>query len=178
LERHFGQHGSDLYLRAQGIDDSPVHISYETKSVSQEETFARDINDEKQLRGVVREQAESVGRRLRHLELYGGTVKLKLRWPDFTTITRQSTLSKPTDDPKQIENMALQLFLKNWKGRKIRLLGVGVSNLAPASQQLVLWDWNPKDAARQDRLQTAIASLQARYGEAALSKASKLKVQP
>ncbi|MEX1143502.1 MAG: DNA polymerase IV [Anaerolineales bacterium] len=178
LERHFGQHGSDLHRRAQGIDDSPVHTSHETKSVSQEETFARDINDENHLRAVIREQAESVGRRLHYLELYGGTVKLKLRWPDFTTITRQSTLSKPTDDPKQIDDLAVQLFLRNWKGRKIRLLGVGVSNLGLASQQLVLWDWNPKDAVKQERLQTAIASLQARYGEAALGKASKLKVKP
>ncbi|HLE74200.1 MAG TPA: DNA polymerase IV [Anaerolineales bacterium] len=178
LERHFGQSGADLHRRAYGIDDSPVHISHETKSVSQEETFPRDLNDEKQLRAVIREQAQSVARRLRRLELYGGTVKLKLRWPDFTTITRQNTLAKPTDHPQQIEAMALDLFQKNWKpGRKIRLLGVGVSNLSPAGQQLVLWDWNPKDAAKQERLQDAIDSLQARYGEAALSKASKLQVK-
>ncbi len=178
LERHFGQNGGELHRRAQGIDNSPVHVSHETKSVSHEETFARDINDGKQLRAVIREQALSIGRRLRNLNLYGGTVKLKLRWPDFTTITRQSTLPKPTDDPKQIELIALEIFQKNWKpGRKVRLLGVGVSNLGPPSQQLVLWDWNPKDAAKQERLQKAIDTLQSRYGEAALSKASRLKVK-
>jgi DNA polymerase-4 len=177
LERHFGQIGDDLFRRAQGLDNSPVHVSHETKSVSHEETFARDVNDEKQLRAVIHEQAQAIGRRLRKLELYGNTVKVKLRWPDFTTITRQTTLAKPTDDPKQIEQLALDIFEKNWKtGRKIRLLGVGVSNLGPPNQQLVLWDWNPQDAAKQERLQNAIQTLQAKYGETALSKASRLKV--
>ena len=176
LERHFGQNGADLHRRAQGIDNSPVHVSHETKSVSHEETFTRDTYDEKQLRSVIREQAQAIGRRLSRLELYGSTVKVKLRWPDFTTITRQSTLPKPTDDPKQIEQLALEIFNKNWKsGRKIRLLGVGVSNLGPPGRQLVLWDWNPEDAAKQERLQQAIQTLQARYGETALSKASRLK---
>ncbi|MEX2143027.1 MAG: DNA polymerase IV [Anaerolineales bacterium] len=176
LERHFGQIGGDLHRRAQGIDNSYVHVSHETKSISHEETFARDVNDEKHLRSVIHQQAQAIGRRLHKLELYGSTVKVKLRWPDFTTISRQKTLPKPSDDPMQIEMLALEIFTKNWKvGRKIRLLGVGVSNLGPPSQQLLLWDWNPKDAAKQERLQNAIETLQARYGRSALSQANQLK---
>ncbi|MEX1248504.1 MAG: DNA polymerase IV [Anaerolineales bacterium] len=178
LERLFGQIGSDVHRRAQGIDTSPVHVSHETKSVSHEETFSRDTDDEKHLRGVIHEQAQAIARRLRHLELYGSTVKLKLRWPDFTTITRQETLPKPTDDARQIETMALDIFSKQWKrGRKVRLLGVGVSNLGPPGRQLILWDWNPKSAEKQERLQEAIEALQARYGATAVGKASKLKVK-
>lgn len=176
LERRFGQIGSDLHRRAKGIDNSAVHVSHETKSVSHEETFARDTNDEKQLREVIREQSQSIGKRLKKLELFGSTVKVKLRWPDFTTITRQNTLPEPTDDARKIEKMALEIFKKHWKsGRKVRLLGVGVSNLGPPSRQLVLWDWNPKEAAKQERLQAAIQSLRLRYGEASVRQASKLK---
>lgn len=176
LERRFGQIGSDLHRRAQGVDNSSVHVSHETKSVSHEETFSRDTNDEKHLREVIHSHSQSIGRRLRKLELYGSTVKVKFRWPDFTTITRQNTLPEPTDDARLIEKMALEIFKKQWKsGRKVRLLGVGVSNLGPPSHQLVLWDWNPKEAEKQERLQTAITSLRARYGEASISKASRLK---
>lgn len=179
LERRFGQIGSDLHRRALGIDNSSVHVSHETKSVSHEETFSRDTNDEKLLREVIHRHAQSIGRRLRKLELYGSTVKVKLRWPDFTTITRQNTLPEPSDDAKQIEKMALDIFRKYWKsGRKVRLIGVGISNLGPPSHQLILWDWNPKEAAKRERLQTAIKNIQERYGEAAVSPASKLKVNP
>jgi DNA polymerase-4 len=177
LERRFGQIGSYLHLRAQGIDTSSVHVSHETKSVSHEETFAQDTNDERRLREVIRYHSQSIGKRLRKLELYGSTVKVKLRWPDFTTITRQNTLPEPSDDPKQIEKMALEIFRKYWKsGRKVRLLGVGVSNLGPPSKQLILWDWNPKEAAKQEGLQTAIKALRAKYGEATVSSGNKLKV--
>lgn len=178
LERRFGQIGSDLHRRAQGIDHSPVHVSHETKSVSHEETFARDTNDEKELRGVIRDHSQSISRRLRKLELFGSTVKVKLRWPDFTTITRQNTLPEPTDDARQIEKMAVGIFKKHWKsGRKVRLIGVGVSNLGPPSRQLVLWDWDPKQAEKQERLQAAIRSLRTRYGEASIRKGSKLKAR-
>lgn len=178
LERRFGQIGSDLHRRAQGIDNSPVHVSHETKSVSHEETFARDTNEEKRLRAVIRDHSQSIGRRLRKLELFGSTVKLKLRWPDFTTITRQTKLPEPTDDARQIEKMAVSIFIKHWKsGRKVRLIGVGVSNLGPPSRQLVLWEWNPREAEKQERLQAAIRSLRARYGETSIGEGSKLKVK-
>jgi DNA polymerase-4 len=178
LERLFGQTGTDLHFRAQGIDDSPVHVSYETKSVSHEETFARDTHDEKVLRATLREQSQSIGRQLRKLELYGSTVKLKLRWPDFTTITRQTTLAAPMDDAKQIETAALDLLRAHWKpGRKIRLLGVGVSNLGPRGHQLILWDWNPKVFEKQQRLENALKTIQKRYGDSSVRRASALKAE-
>jgi DNA polymerase-4 len=177
LERRFGQIGSDLHRRAQGIDNSSVHVSHETKSVSHEETFDKDTNDERHLQDVIQHHCKSIGRRLKKLELYGSTVKVKLRWPDFETITRQSTLPEPTDDAGQIEKAALDIFRKHWKsGRKVRLLGVGVSNLGPPSRQLILWDWNPKAAEKQQRLQSAIMQLRMKYGEDAVGSGSGLKV--
>ncbi len=180
LQRLFGaQGGQDLQRRAQGIDNSPVHISHETKSISQEETFARDTDDRPLLEGLIRSQAENIARRLKRKELYGSTVKIKLRWPDFTTITRQSSLPQASDDARLIETAALQLFHQNWRpGHKLRLLGVGVSRLGPPSRQLGLWDWNPKEAAKQERLEAAIRALQAQYGDVAIQRGSELKVDP
>lgn len=178
LERRFGQVGSYLHYRSQGIDTSPVHVSHETKSISHEETFARDVSDGKLLRAAIHEQSQSIGRQLRRHELFGSTVALKIRWPDFTKITRQSTLPKPTDDAKQIEAMALDLLNKHWKsGKPVRLIGVRISNLGPPSRQLILWDWNPRDAEKQERLQKAIETLQSRYGQATVSQGLKLKAR-
>jgi DNA polymerase-4 len=176
LEVKFGQIGADLHRRAMGLDDSAVHISHGTKSVSQEHTFSRDISDGKQLRQMVSDQSESIARRLKKLELFGSTVKIKLRWPDFTTITRQSTLPQPSDSGRQIAKAALELLKQHWKpGKAVRLLGVGVTNLGPRKQQLSLWDWDAKNAERQQRLEDAIHALQKEYGENAIRKGAKVQ---
>ncbi len=179
LKRHFGQQlAADLRRRALGIDESPVHISHETKSVSQETTFANDTHDEKFLKGIVNQQCKSISRRLRELGLLGGTVKIKLRWPDFTTITRQISLPQPSDDLRTIELAALGIFAQNWRpGRNVRLLGVGVTNLTPPGRQLSLWDWDPIGAAKQERLQAAIKQLQSQFGEAAIGSGAELKAK-
>ena len=93
LVRVFGKPGYDLSVHARGIDDRPVTTYHETKSISQEITFARDIRDAKLLHNTITKLVRQVSARLREENLYGSTVKLKLRWPDFTTISRQSTLA-------------------------------------------------------------------------------------
>jgi DNA polymerase-4 len=169
LARMFGQSGTDLHRRAQGIDNSPVHVSNETKSVSHEETFSRDTGDENLLRETLAYQSQSISKQLKKLELYGSTVKLKLRWPDFTTLSRQKTLTEPTDDAKQINQAGLELLQSHWKpGRPIRLIGLGMSKLSPPSHQTKLWDWNPKEFEKQERLNDALKSLQSRYGDASV----------
>lgn len=137
----FGKNGRDLALRARGIDDSPIITTHIAKSVSQETTFSRDISHAETLHKTLRELSEGVGRQLRSADLSGTTVRLKLRWPDFTTLTRQITLPQPTDQDGEIFTAALQLFEKVWKPRQaVRLLGVGVSGLGPPMRQLSLWD--------------------------------------
>ena len=137
LIRRFGKNGRDLVLRARGLDDRPVVTEHETKSVSQETTFSRDAGDREALRGTLRALCRKVGERLRKKSLKGATVKIKLRWPDFTTFTRQSTLREPTDSEDVVFQAALELLEKSWKdGQRVRLLGVGVSHFdaLPARQ--------------------------------------------
>jgi DNA polymerase-4 len=166
LARLFGQNGTDLHRRAQGIDDSPVHVSHETKSVSHEETFGKDTDDGNVLRETLAYQSVSISKQLRKLEMYGSTVKLKLRWPDFTTVSRQKTLTEPTDNAELIEQAGLELLSAHWHpGRRVRLIGLGVSKLSPPSHQIKLWDWNPKQFEKQERLDHALQTLQARYGD-------------
>jgi len=179
LERRFGQHGRYLFFRARGIDTSPVRVRHETKSVSHEVTYSQDTNDEMKLQETIKRQSQSISKRMRKQQLYGSTVKIKLRWPDFTTFTRQNTLPEPTDDAAVIERMALELLRKHWKpGRKVRLLGVGVSGLGPPSKQLSLWDWDPQEFARKERLDDTLRGLKQKYGEETVKTGSKLIRSP
>jgi DNA polymerase IV len=167
LVRRFGKNGGDLSRRARGIDDGPVETERETKSVSHETTFTRDVSDEDTLKRTLREQAEGVGRRLRRAGLAGTTVHIKLRWSDFTTLTRQATRSAPTDLDAEIYEAALRLFEKNWPpGRAVRLIGVGVSGFEAQARQLSLWDAQNDQAARS--LQSAVDSLREKFGEDAI----------
>ncbi|HRQ92978.1 MAG TPA: DNA polymerase IV [Anaerolineales bacterium] len=176
MVRLLGQTGSALHFRAQGIDDSPVHVSHETKSVSHEETFAKDTNNEDELMLVIAEQAKSIAKHLRKLKLHCSTVAIKIRWPDFSKISRQLTLPEPTDEAKLIEEAARTLFQAHWKpGRKIRLLGVRASNLTAPSFQPKLWDWDPKAFAKQEKLDAALKTLEERFGANSLVPASGLR---
>ncbi len=161
--RLFGENGRDLSRHAKGIDDRPIVTERETKSISQEETFARDIRDDKALEKTLKEQSAEVARQLRKNNLAGTTIKLKIRWPDFTTITRQVTLSQPTDQEGDISQAALDLMRAVRKsGQAVRLIGVGVSGLGLPVRQLSLWD-APSEKSR--RLQEAVDALQERYGK-------------
>jgi nucleotidyltransferase/DNA polymerase involved in DNA repair len=141
LRKLFGKNGFDLARHARGIDNRPIVTSREIKSISQETTFARDIADKTRLLATIHSLSSRVASRLQKSDLSGSTIKVKIRWPDFTTISRQMTLTIPTDQESQISNAAKQLFMREWKpGRAVRLLGVGVSSLQASSPQLSLWD--------------------------------------
>lgn len=141
LARRFGKHGRDLALRARGIDETPIITSHTVKSISRESTFARDVDDENVLLASVKDLSESVAYRLKQENKKGATIKLKIRWMDFTTITRQATLDHPTDEAASIAREATTLFHKVWTpGQKVRLIGVGVSGLDHTAQQLRFWE--------------------------------------
>jgi DNA polymerase-4 len=166
LIRWFGENGRDLARRACGVDDSPVVTSHDVKSISQETTFARDMRDDRLLANTLRELSAEVGRRLRRAGIAGSTVRIKLRWPDFTTLTRQVTLSQPTDQDEEIYRLALNLLGKvRAKGKAVRLIGVGVSGLRPPLRQLGLWD---ADSEKSRRLQEALDTVRTRFGEKAI----------
>lgn len=163
LARRFGKWGEAMSRHARGLDESPVITEREAKSISKEVTFARDVADGNQLQQTLRALAEEVGAQLRHHALSGHTVKLKLRWPDFSTVTRQASLKQPTDSDGEIVAAAQQLFAALWReGQAVRLIGVGLSGLGPTSHQLSLWDTN---AERERRLLLTLDALRARFGD-------------
>jgi DNA polymerase-4 len=173
LVRRFGKLGRDLARRARGLDERPVETEYEAKSISQETTFARDINDATTLRRTLRRLSEQVGRRLRRKGLYGTTVKIKLRWSDFTTLTRQITLDHPTNLDSDIFAAAGQLFDQTWPpGKRVRLVGVGVTGFDTAAYQLGLWDADPEQT---HRLQDTLDELRERFGSGAIQRGSQLR---
>jgi DNA polymerase IV len=176
LIRRFGQHGEDLARHAHGIDDRPIITERAAKSISQETTFARDVSDQATLERTLREQASEIARNLYRKGLMGTTVKLKIRWPDFTTPTRQLTLRGPTAEAEEIADAALRLFRQIWpRGQAVRLIGVGVSGLGAPPRQLSLWDMpTPEEQARHERVRAALAAIQSRFGAGALRRANEL----
>lgn len=159
----FGKHGADLHQRARGIDPRPVTPERDAKSISRETTFARDLRHRDELLLTLRRLSDSVGLRLRRQGLAGRTVTLKLRWADFTTLTRRTTLAQPIDQDAEIYAAAVDLFDAVWsQGRPVRLIGVGVSGFSTAGRQLSLWD---TDADRQQRrLQATLDELRSQFG--------------
>ena len=148
--------------RARGLDNRPIETDRETKSISQEITFAHDISDGEELQRTLRRLSEGVGRHLRNQNLSAATIKLKLRWPDFTTITRQMTLAQPTCLDEDIQAVARQLFDSVWtQGKPVRLLGVGTSGLTAGYRQLGLWE---QDEAESQQLQNTLDDLRHRFG--------------
>jgi len=173
LGKLFGKMGSELSAHARGIDNRPVVVEHGVKSISQETTFSSDRAEEVVLRRTIYGLAEQVGYRLRHKGLCASTVRIKIRFSDFSTFTRQVTLSQPTDQDSLICDSALDLFQRIWqKGQPVRLLGVGVSGLDECVHQLSLWD-NSQEKER--KLLTALDRLRERYGEDAVLRGHSLR---
>jgi len=163
LEKVFGKTGRDLVLRARGVDNRPVICSHRAKSISQELTFSSDQNDLIVLRGTLRDLSDQVGRRLRKSKYTGTTVRLKLRWPDFRTISRQKRLANATDSDDIIFSEAVRLFQSVWTpGRSVRLIGVGMSGLLQGTEQLMLWHPFSK---RDVQVQQTLDDVRDRFGE-------------
>lgn len=127
-------HGAALYALARAEDERAVVPDRGVKSVSQEETFERDLTDLDVLGREIDSMAERVGRRLRKSAFSGRTVTLKLRRYDFTTLTRSQTLPQPTDDVRLIATTARRLLAEAGTLGGLRLLGVGISGLSVYAQ--------------------------------------------
>ncbi len=162
LVKLFGRNGLDLQRHARGIDERPVETEHEVKSISQEVTFERDVSRAERLYATLAEMSTKVAYKLRQDGLLARTVRIKIRWSDFSTHTRQLTLPEPADQDSVIEAAARHLFDQIWKrGTPVRLLGVGASGLVTGVRQLSLWD-TPNEKER--RLLEAVDALRARYG--------------
>jgi DNA polymerase-4 len=163
VQRRVGRaSGSSLWERAQGIDTAPVTVPGAPRSVSREETFARDVSQRDALHLRIAELASDVGARLRTGGWTARTITLKLRYSDFTTITRQETLPSSTATDTTVRDAAVALLDAAWSGGAVRLLGVGVSGLADAPQ-LDLFD-----RPAVDRIDHTLDALRERFGRDAI----------
>lgn len=173
LEQRLGAWGADLARHARGIDDRPLETEREAKSISKEVTFARDVSDRPTLRRTLMDLCDQVAASLRQQGLVARTVKVKLRWPPFETITRQTTLPQPTDLEADLFATAFALFEAAWgRGRPVRLIGVGVSGLQTPARQLRLFESAPQE--RAGKLAEAVDKIRAKYGWDAVKRASRL----
>jgi DNA polymerase-4 len=137
LQRRFGKHGAWLWQLANGRDDRPVVSDHgPPKSVSRENTYARDLASVELAIERVRDLATDVARTARREQLVGRTVNLKVKWSNFQVLTRQRSLTVPTGEPDAIAHAAVDLLLTEIAplveaGGAIRLLGVGLSGIVP-----------------------------------------------
>jgi DNA polymerase IV len=168
LATMLGKYGRILFRHASGFDDRPVADYDGIKSVSNEITFFKDRDDEAGLLESLTDLSIKVGYRLRKRGLSGHSIKLKIRWPDFQTQTRQLTLTHPTNQDSVIISSIRQLFYQTWKkGLKVRLIGVGIGQLCDDFQQLSLFDLKSQ---KEKQLLEAMDMLHQKYGEKALQR--------
>jgi len=179
LENRFGKWGLALAGKSRGEDaggwfDNEVGENVDPKSISHEHTFDEDTADAERLQSTLMRLSEMVGRRLREGGYFARTLQLKLRYKDFTTITRAHSLDQPTQMDHHIFEQTRRLFFANWKpGAPVRLLGVQASNFESGPGQLDLLE--PK---RDERWKNALAAadhLRDKFGEAAIGLARGMK---
>jgi len=134
----FGKWGATLFELARGIDNSPVEPKREIKQISSEETFEQDIIQIPVLEKKIIQLSDEVANRLMESNIKARTITLKIKYADFTLITRSKTLSEPVNSANAIQKEAIKLLHKKTEAGKrlIRLIGVGVSNLVPDEKQL------------------------------------------
>ena len=179
LEDRFGKWGLALAGKARGEDaggwfDTEVGEDLGAKSISHEHTYNEDTADAGQLESTLMRLSEMVGRRLRESNFHARTLQLKLRYKDFTTITRAHTLAAPTQLDTEIFEQIRVLFRKNWKqGQQVRLLGVHAASFTTQPDQINLLDGN-----RQQRWKNALAAadrLRDKFGESKVGLAAGLR---
>lgn len=178
LERAVGEAmGGHLHLLANGIDDRTVVPEESPKQVGSEETFARDLDAEEEIFREVLRLADRTSARLRAKGLCGRTVTLKVRWANFSTITRSKTLDHELATGPEIYGVAKALFQRLGPQRpRVRLLGVSVGGLAtgPPRRQMSLQEAN-RDKGGWDEATSAIDSVRSRFGDASLGPAALLE---
>ncbi|GAA3770053.1 DNA polymerase IV [Microbacterium kribbense] len=172
LERVLGAAMADrLWHLARGRDARAVETERVEKSVGHEETFQTDIADAQVLRAELRHLADRVGARLRQSGWEAATVSLKLRFSDFTTLTRTQTLPEPTAVGQRLGAAAIDLFDQVDRPLPVRLIGVRAERLRPAgSAGTALWD----DDEEWRQVETALDDAAARFGEGAVRRAAVL----
>lgn len=167
LEKRFGKYGTELWYKSQGIHTGEVVAGHEAKSISTENTFEANIGDPVRLQAELVRMTEKVGYELRQDGKMAGCLAVKIRYPNFETVSRQVTVPFTNRDDAFI-SIAWQLFEKLYdKKQLIRLLGVRLSELTSNGMQTNLFD----DVDKKTELYKAIDDVKNKFGKNALIKA-------
>lgn len=161
-----GEHGGYFHRTAMGVGSDTLDVEWKRKSISSEHTFGKDTADTEQLLRYLYDLTEGVCYNTRRYGWKGKTVKLKLRYSDFTTITRNITLKEPTNDDRVVFDAVKGIFLKAYGRRNtVRLLGVGLTQFSEAKEEsLSLF---PEDEKRTQML-SAVDKLKKKFGDDAI----------
>ncbi len=179
LEQHLGKWGLALAGKARGEDagawfDGAIGEAEPAKSISHEHTYDHDTANPEQIESTLMRLSEMVGRRMREQELQARTLQLKLRYKDFTTITRAHTLQAPTQLDNEIFQQIRELFHANWrKGAEVRLLGVQASSFAEEKTQRDFLQDNARGKWQQAL--SAADRLRDKFGESSVTLATGMK---
>lgn len=174
LTSRFGVHGDHLFNLAHGRDDRPVDPNRETKSLGEEETFARDLTLDEEVSTALLRQAQTVAQRLRNHGLAGRTITVKIKLAErlgegrYRAYTRSHTLPTPTNDAQEIYRTALSLYRAvPRRGVDVRLAGIYATSLEPEgkNEQLNLFTPAPQQNDKRRRLGQLLDQLTSRYGE-------------
>jgi DNA polymerase-4 len=178
LKRLLGINGPRLKNKANGIHHAPVDPEriYEFKSVGNSSTLSHDSSDEEELLGVFRKLAASVSDRLQRKEVMASKLFIMIRYADWKTITRSTTLRNPIDQKNDILKEAEHLFFKHWNKNPVRLLGITGTDLVEKEQaykQLDLFSFN--EDAKDEPIQQMMEKLNKKYGTKLIRKGATLK---
>ena len=174
LEKTFGKHGIAMHRLAMGIDQRDVEPEREAKSIGHEETFAKDILDPDVAKKEILSLAGRVARRMRREAVKGHTVSLKVKYSNFTQITRAMTLPGPIDDSTEIYATSCRLLEKTEVGKRpVRLLGISLSQLSsPGEETQLLLFGQDKTSLKRKELNTAIDSICEKFGQESIRPAT------
>lgn len=173
MDRWFGRHALHWRARACGIDDRAVEPDHDEKSVSNEQTYATDLTDERQMLAEISTLSDKVSSRLRRKGLRARCVGIKVRRADFVTFSRQKTLATATDETRLILRTSeelLRAFLREKPRTRVRLLGVATSEFDSNDQP----DLFSPASVTTTAIDSAVDAIRQRFGGTAVSRASGL----
>ncbi len=181
LESAVGDRAAQVFLRlARGIDERGIETDTEEKSISNETTFKQDLRDRAEIEATYKKLIDKVAGRLRKAGYYAGTAHLKIRWSDFSTITRQTRFAIPSADDISLREAGMALLEQNLTDRPVRLIGFGVSGLTetdktPALQLNLFETPDTAQHEKRDRLSRAADFIRRKYGTRSLRRGSDME---
>jgi DNA polymerase-4 len=181
IVKNLGKGGNEIYLRANGFDNSPVlaRVDDDVKSIGREKTLPEDITDIEKAKIVLMELADDIGMTARGQEKKGRTVHIKMKYSDFHSVTRQTTIPA-TSVTKEIYQAGCRLLEQNWnKFLPVRLIGISISGFHEdsSSDQLSLFDPMQVNiqADKNKRIDNAMDKIRNKYGSEKITLAALVK---